>query len=526
MGGMSALGTRLARNTLINFAGQAVLAAMVLLATPYIVRQFGAAAYGVLMLVLTFVSFLGVLQLGLNAGLVRFLAPAVQARDTRAVEAYLGNTLALFLGLGTVAAAIGAGAGHLMVRAGMDVPSELRHAAVIGAYIASLALWVRFPGEALLAVPIAAQRFDLVNLVFLGSEAVRIVLSVGAVWLGYRVEGVCWAIVAANLFFVAAGIACARRLVPGLSLRPRFEPEALRELLHFSKYVLVASVSSRVVHSVDKAVIGSLLPVRFVAYYDVPYGLAQKLSTLVGNVTSVLFPAASALSAEQARARLQELYLRSSKVVAALAALPALLLCLFSRPVLLHWIGQEFAVEAGTILAVVSLAFFFNALAHVPFVVAQATGHPGVSARFSALNAAVNVLLLFVLVPPFGIMGAAAGFLVTQAAFAPWFAHTANRLVGVRFRALARTAYLPTAAAALAMVAVRAALPEAPQSLFALAAEGAVCGLAFVAVLAALAVDAKEWAAVRRVLVRRVPRMDLIPVGLDAPPRVAEPRER
>jgi O-antigen/teichoic acid export membrane protein len=520
--GPGSLGTLLARNTLTNFAGQAVVAALVLVATPYIVREFGSAAYGVLMLVLTFVSFLGVLQLGLNAGLVRYLAPAVQQGDAEAAGSYLGNTLALFLGLGTLAAAMGAAAGHLITGGMVDLPPGLEHSALVGAYVASLALWVRFPGEALLAVPIAAQRFDLVNLVFLGSEAIRIVLSVAAVWLGYRVEGVCWAIVLANVFFLAAGVVCARRLVPGLSLRPRLDRPALRELLHFSKYVLVASVSSRIVQSVDKVVIGHLLPVRFVAYYDVPYGLGQKVSTLVGNVTSVLFPAASALSAEEARGRLQELYLRGSKVVAGLAALPALLLCLFSDQVLLHWIGPEFAEEAGGILAVVSLGFFFNTLAHVPFVVAQATGHPEISARFSALNAAATLALLFVLVPPFGIMGAAAGFLVTQAAFAPWFALTANRLLGVRFGALVRAAYLPTAAGMLAALGTWAALRGAAHTLAGLALAGFACAVAYAAALAVLAVDGKERAAVRRLLHRRAPRVGALGIELEPRPRVAD----
>jgi O-antigen/teichoic acid export membrane protein len=502
-----------------------VVALLVLAATPYIVRQFGAASYGVLMLVLTFVSFFGVLQLGLNAGLVRFLSPQMAKGDLTAAGRYLGNTLALFLGLGALAAAIGAGAGQLMLRRMLDVPPDLEQAAIAGVYVASLALWVRFPGEALLAVPIAAQRFDLVNLVFLGSEATRIALSVAAVWLGYRVQGVCWAIVFANVLFVAAGVACARRLAPGLSLRPRLERGVLRELLHFSKYVLVASVSSRIVHSFDKAVIGWLLPVRFVAYYDVPYGLGQKLSTLVGNVTSVLFPAASALSAENGRRRLQELYLRSSKVVAALSALPALLLCLFSRQVLLFWIGPEFADEAGAILAVVALGFFFNTLAHVPFVVAQATGHPEISARFAALNAALNVALLFVLVPAFGIMGAAAGLLATQAAFAPWFAHTTNRLVGVRFSHLARVAYLPTAAGAAAAVAVWAGLRGATHTPAGLVLTGAACAAAFAGVLAPLAVDRKEWAALRRLLGRGAGETLGIGLRLEAGRPMAERRE-
>jgi O-antigen/teichoic acid export membrane protein len=486
------LGTVLARNTLTNFAGQAILAVLVLLATPYVVSRLGSARYGVLMLVLTFVGFLGVLQLGLNAGLVRYLAPLLQAGRAAEVGAYLRSALAVFVVLGALAGALAAGLGYWLTESVFDIPAEMRAPALAGVYIASAALMLRFPGEALAAVAIAAQRFDLVNLSFLGAEAFRVVASVAAVAIGYRIEGVCTAILLSNVVFLAAGLACARHLVPGVSLRPSFRHGPVRELLHFSKYVMLASVSGRVVHTLDKAIIGYLLPVRFVAYYDLPYSLSQKLWAVVGNVTSVVFPAASALSSQSGAERLRQLYLRSSKVVAALACGPALMLCLFSREVLLHWVGPEFAAASAGVLAMVSLAFLFNCLAHVPSLVAQALGRPQISARFSALNAASNLLLLFVLVPPFGIAGAAAGFLATQIAFAPWFAQTANRLVGVRFAELAAGAYRPVLAASLAATALWLLVRPWAGTLGGLALAVAVCGAGYLGVLVLVGLDAAE----------------------------------
>ncbi|HVB34126.1 MAG TPA: polysaccharide biosynthesis C-terminal domain-containing protein [Patescibacteria group bacterium] len=437
------LGHRLVANAATNFVGQAVLLALAFSATPYIVGRFGASRYGVLMLVLGFVNLLSLFQLGFNSGLVKYLSAALGSGNAKETERYLCTGLALYLGIGIgVAFALSLGA-QWSVSHFFQVPGSLRREAVMGLYLAAVAFALRFVAEVFSAVPIAAQRFDIVNALFVGSEIVRIAGSVAVVYLGFLVRTVLAVSILSSLLFLAGSLFATWHLVPGARLRPSISGKHLRDLLHFSKFAAVSQAASRLGNGMDGVIIGHLMPVAFVAFYVVPATLCFKIWALVGNVTSVTFPAASSPAIGNSPARLRELYLRSSKMVFALAGLPALSLCFLGRPVLADWINPVFAREGATALELLSVAVFLNCLMHIPDCISNGLGRPWVPAGFNVAETILKFTLFFVLIPPFGVAGAAAGYLITQVLVAPGFLRTANRMVGVGWRELFRRAYAP-----------------------------------------------------------------------------------
>ncbi len=437
------IGHRLVANTAVNFAGQATLLALAFFATPYLVRHFGPSRYGVLMLVLGFVNVLALFQLGFNSGLVKYLSATLAANDTTETERYLctGLTLYLVIGIG-VALVLGLAASWAVTHF-FQVPANLRREAVAGLCLAAIAFALRFVAEVFSAVPIAGQRFDIVNRIFVGSEVMRIAGSVAVVYLGFLIRAVMAVVILSSLLFLAGNVLATMALIPGLRLRPSVSRRHVLDLLHFSKFAAVSQVASRVGNGLDGLVIAHLMPVAFVAFYVVPSTLCFKIWALVGNVTSVTFPAASSPAIASDPERLRQLYLRSSKMVLALAGLPALALCLLSRPILADWINPAFAREGATTLELLSLAVLLNCLMHVPDCIANGLGRPRVPAGFNVAETILKFSLFFVLIPPFGVAGAAAGYLVTQILLAPGFVATASRMVGVSWRELLRRAYGP-----------------------------------------------------------------------------------
>lgn len=437
------LGHRLVANAAANFVGQAILLALAFFATPYIVGRFGASRYGVLVLVLSFVNLLALFQLGFNSGLVKYLAATIANKDAEETEQYLSTGLALYIVLG-VAVASGLGlAGKWSVTHFFQVPVALRPEAVTGLYLAAAAFAIRFVAEVFNAVPIAAQRFDVVNGLFVGTEIVRIAGAVAVVYLGFLVRAVLMVAILSSALFLAGNVLATVMLLPGVRVRAAISQRHLMKLLHFSKFAALSQAASRLGNGLDGVVIAYLMPVAFVAFYVVPATLCYKIWTLVGNVTSVTFPAASSPAIGHDAGRLRELYLRSSKLVFALAGLPALALCLLSRQVLADWINPAFAREGATVLQLLSVAVFLNCLMHIPDCIANGLGRPWVPAGFNVTETIAKFTLFFVLIPHFGIAGAATGYLLTQAFLAPWFVRSANRMAGVQWRALIRHSYFP-----------------------------------------------------------------------------------
>jgi O-antigen/teichoic acid export membrane protein len=424
-------GHRLVANTIANLFGQAVLLALSFIATPYLISHFGASRYGVLVLVLSLVNLLALFEMGFNTGLVKHLAASIAQERPSEAENYLRTGLSLYLGIGvgvTLAVSLGAGwaATHFF-----QVPAGLRDEAIAGFELASIAFLFRFVGGVYNAVPIAAQRFDVVNVIFVGTEIIRIGGSVLVVYLGWLVRAVLAVNIFSNLLFLAGSAVAARRLLSGLRFGPGISRRHLAELAHFSKFSAVSQLTSRIGNGLDGVVIAHLLPMACVAFYAVPSMLCFKIWALVGNVTSVTFPAASALAAAADPARLRELYLRGSKMVVALAGLPALAFAATASSVLAEWINAEFARQGALALELLSSGVMVNCLMHVPDTLANGLGRPAIPAAFNVVETILKFGLFFALIPRFGIAGAAGAYLLAQLLLAPFFIAATNHMAGV-----------------------------------------------------------------------------------------------
>jgi O-antigen/teichoic acid export membrane protein len=290
-------------------------------------------------------------------------------------------------------------------------------------------------------VSIAAQRFEIINVVRVVSEILRLGGTVVIVSLGGGLPAMLTLVMFTSGFLCVAYALAAKRIVPKLSFRPGFSYAHFYSLLHHSKYVVVTNVSNQIVGTADNVILGAFLPVANLAYYGIAYTLAQRFWVLVGNVSSVVFPAASALSASARPDQVRELYIRGTKIAAAAACFPAFALCLFSRQFLLHWLGAEYADNGAVVLSFLALGFMVNAFSTVAYQVLQSTRYVSTAAHGSVVYMIINVLLFVAFIPKFGLRGASAGFFAAQLIFVPWFVSRANRILEVTWRQLISEAY-------------------------------------------------------------------------------------
>ncbi|MES2388975.1 MAG: oligosaccharide flippase family protein [Bacteroidota bacterium] len=123
-------------------------------------------------------------------------------------------------------------------------------------------------------------------------------------------------------------------------------------------------------------------------------------------VVSGAAPAFSRLQGPENRAALQHFVLQTGKVVALISVPFSLALCLFSGIVLKTLFGPEFT-EAAPVLVILSLTALVTCLSGPSDSMLQMTGHERIFRNIIFSAGILSVLLMFVLVPRFGIRGAA-----------------------------------------------------------------------------------------------------------------------
>src|SRR5450755_2437249 len=202
-------GRRVFRNTLISGVVGVLSLLINFFVVAFAIHRLGMNAYGVFVLALSFsvsAGYLSISDLGLQAGVSRFIADADGRNDRNRMSVIVSSALAILLGTGVVAAlillALAVAAAHLF-----HVPTEsLRTALGL--------LFVLFAAEALFILPALAfagllqglQRYGRIKTIdmsrqLLYSGAVLAVLSTGHGVVGFGVVTVC------SSLFTAVGYA-------------------------------------------------------------------------------------------------------------------------------------------------------------------------------------------------------------------------------------------------------------------------------------------------------------------------------
>ena len=209
------------------------------------------------------------------------------------------------------------------------------------------------------------------------------------------------------IFFIVS-----RRAFPWLRPVLRWRGDMARRLTSFASLAFVSSISGTILFQLDKVVLGSLTSVALVTFYVIPGTLAQRIHSAAARLTAVIFPASSELMAQGDLPRVRTLYTRATRLLALFVLSLAVPQLVLSPKILRFWVGPEMAHKSGNVLRLLVLTYALLAITAVAYYVLMGSGQPGIPAAFTTAGALVNVGLLFALVPPYGITGAAVAYVV------------------------------------------------------------------------------------------------------------------
>jgi len=398
------------RNVGWNLLGFGLPLLVAVVCIPPLVESLGTARFGLLTLIWAVVSYFGVFDLGLGRALTQQVSSALGAGRDDAVPGIACTGLSAMLLLGIVAGALMwtlAPAG-VALWAGLPDPAEAGAAARAMAW--SLPFIVLTSG--LRGVLESRGTFRAINLIRIATGTLTYVLPIAVVRAGMNdLESIAWALGAMRAAGCAWHAALVAHEVPGALNPRRLDSAALSGLLRFGGWLTVSNVVSPMMGYLDRFVVASLLSLEATAWYVTPKEMVTKLLIVPTAIGNVLFPRLSALGSStdgrDESIRLEDL---STAAVFALLFPVTLALALGAPLVLNMWVGEEFAREGATAMAVVCLGVLLNGLATVPFLSIQARGRADVTAIANALELPLFIGAVYLMTREWGVAGAAAAW--------------------------------------------------------------------------------------------------------------------
>jgi O-antigen/teichoic acid export membrane protein len=152
--------------------------------------------------------------------------------------------------------------------------------------------------------------------------------------------------------------------------------------------------------------LGSLQGSSAVGVYAVASRITTPIIFALGILNNVLSPTFATLYAEGKLVQLQRLVTRSTRLIT-LSALAMTTGLIILRQWVLSLFGAEF-VQGQTALIILSIGYLVNAMTGSVAVLLSMTRHANFSAATVALGVTLNVLLNWILIPKWGVNGAAA----------------------------------------------------------------------------------------------------------------------
>ena len=378
--------------------------------TPLILHHIGAEEYGIFALAMVFVGFLGLIDIGMGPVVLRFLSASLATSDMSEARLVLGVGCTFFFSVGLIGLLVALIAGQFVPDI-LSLSPEMHSTATFVISVAGVGFFFTAFRSPYTAIPGALQRLDTAttaNLISTTAAAAGTVtvLSLGG---GVRALIIVTALQPALMLLLVAR--SNKRLMPELSIRPMMNRPLLRRMMSFSSYSFISNIAGVVLFEVDKFVLGALSNVSLVTYYVIPGSVAQRLHVGMSKFTAIALPVSADLHARGDRAALNAFYVRATRAIGLMTVCLVVPAFVFARQLLDAWIGKSFADTSFGTLRILLITYALLAVTTLSYYVTLGVGRPRVPAVFNVVTAILNVGLMVILIPRYGLIGAAVAYL-------------------------------------------------------------------------------------------------------------------
>jgi O-antigen/teichoic acid export membrane protein len=420
-----------ASNSLFSFVSFLVTALALAVTTPIIVHHLGAEQYGIYSLSLTVVTFLALLDAGISTALVRFVADRWALGDIGGINRLVSASFALYLGLGFLGLVATVVVSAFFVDEIFNLTRSAVELAKYAFLVSGIAFFFNFISKVFSAVILGLQRNDVSARIKIALTSLTGVGTVLLVYLGFSVRAlvVLTAALSSAGFVVYARMAY--RLLPELTVRARTDTSVLSTTLRFSGWIFLANASAFLLFQLDRVFLGILKSVSLVTYYAIPGSIASYLYVAVANLASITIAVGAGLFALEQHERIVQLYLRATRFVLLFLLSMGIPAFVLAHPFLHYWIGAEFADRSTSVLRVLVLTYALLGLTVVPYNLILAAGRPRVLGLLNLAMCGTNLVLILILVPPYGLMGAAWAYLLSVLPLVLFVFYAEGRIVGL-----------------------------------------------------------------------------------------------
>jgi O-antigen/teichoic acid export membrane protein len=400
------------KNTLYNLTGFLWPMIFSLLVTPIFVLRLGIKEYGIFVFINTIVGLLTLLDLGLSTSVTKQLVTYLAQGKTKEQRdlIYTANTLFLLIGLAGFIIAIA-----LALAGGYFFPTRIidpQYYFILFS-LAGLNFFLGSINNLYNLIPNATSRFDLGAKLNIAALTTVSLVNLAIALLGFKLKTIFAAQIIITLVFLFIRRRVAMKILPIAKYRFAFIKEEAIRCYKFGLSTVVNSTASQSLAMLDRLIIPIFIGPTQLTYYSLPGNISARIPGISDNFAGIVFPISTSLHSGGEQERFKNFYVRSVRLITLVSTAISLSIIFLADKILFYWLNADFAQKSTHVLIVLVLTNFIISLLSPVNAFFLALGRLKFLTISSITMALINAGLLLVLLPRYGINGAAWAYLIS-----------------------------------------------------------------------------------------------------------------
>ena len=221
--------------------------------SPFVVHRLGNVSYGVWVTVVSTVGYLGLLDLGMQSSIIRFVSQGYAKQDHEPASDAVSAALWVRLQI-SAAALILSGILAAIFPHVFKVPADLTRSAQEAVLLIGLTTAITLSMGVVGGVISGLNRYDIQNYISFLQTGIRVAGIVWSLRSGYGIAAIAlWELIA-TLASRLVQVWVAHRLYPELRIRlKKPQRETLRKIWSYSSYTFLVTIAVQLVYQSDNA---------------------------------------------------------------------------------------------------------------------------------------------------------------------------------------------------------------------------------------------------------------------------------
>lgn len=402
--------------SILSYVQMALSIVIGIIYTPIMIRLLGQSEYGLYQTVSSTISMIGILELGFNAGYVRYFAKYKVKNDIESIYKLNG----LFLIIFSIIAFIGLAIGFVIAfnlnwvfKDGLTESEYLTAKALM--FLATINLAISFPFSVLTSIISANEKFVFLKVVNMIQTVLSPAITLPLLMLGYRSI----AMVSVSLILsIVHGIINLYYVLFKLKNKfvfKGFEKGLLKSLFAYTGFIALNLIIDQINWNVDKIILGRYKGTTEVAICAVGYSLYNYYMTFSTAISGVFTPRIHKITNEtKNNVKLQikyitELFVKVGRIQFLILGLIATGIVFFGKEFIVNiWAGEEYA-DSYYVALLLILPASIALVQNVGIEIQRALNKHKFRSIAYFFMALINLVLSILLCQKYGAVGSAIG---------------------------------------------------------------------------------------------------------------------